>query len=86
MAAPANPKPGDVVVELRRLDGALVHVIRHTTGAGQYAVRSRDEAVMRAIRFAKRLGVRAWLTEEGTRFVPLDHARDAKPDSKGNEL
>ena len=72
----ANPQPGDVVVESRQLSTGPVYVVRPAAGAAQYFVHSRDEAVSRAIQFAERLGVRAWLIDQG-RTCALDDLRKA---------
>ena len=73
-----SPKPGDVVVRQETLDGTVVYVLRTAPGTGQFLLHRRDEAVAQAVRFAKRHGVQAWLSEHGGDCVLLDTARGAE--------
>ena len=75
MAAPLAPDVGDVIVRQQRLDEALVYVLHTAAGADQYVLRRREEAVAQAVTFAKREGVRAWLTEEGSELALLEDFR-----------
>jgi hypothetical protein len=44
----------------------------------QYVLRSREEAVTQAVTFAKREGVRAWLTDEAHEVALLEDFRDVE--------
>jgi hypothetical protein len=65
-----TPEDGDIGVREETREGTLVYVL-HTFGCGQYVLRSREEAVAQAVRFAKRENVRAWLADEGYDFELL---------------
>jgi DUF2934 family protein len=66
-----TPEDGDIGVREETREGTLVYVL-HTLGSGQYVLlRSRENAVAQAVRFAKREHVRAWLADEGYDFELL---------------
>jgi hypothetical protein len=75
MAPRLTPEDGDVVVRKATRDGNRVYVLHTAPGADQYMLRSREAAVAQAVAFAKREGVRAWLTEEGNEFALLEDFR-----------
>jgi hypothetical protein len=64
MLAHATPKAGDIVVREETREGRVVYVLHTAPGADQYLLRTREEAVAQAVTFAKRQGVRAWLSGE----------------------
>ena len=49
--------------------GQPVYILHRALGPDQYLLRSRDEAVAQAGRFARRLQVRVWLNDEGHHTV-----------------
>jgi hypothetical protein len=75
MMARTTPEDGDIVVREEVREGTFVYVLHTAPGADQYVLRSRDEAVVRALTFAKRQRVRAWLTGEGYDFTLLEDCR-----------
>jgi hypothetical protein len=56
-------------------EGRVVYVLHTAPGADQYLLRTREEAVAQAMTFAKRQGVRAWLTDEKDDVVLLNDFR-----------
>jgi hypothetical protein len=72
MLVRTTPQDGDIVIRQEHRDGAVVYVLHTAPGPDQYMLRSRDEAIARAVTSAKRQGVRAWLIDEGHDFLLLD--------------
>lgn len=70
-----TPEDGDVVIREEQREGSLIYVLHRAPGPDQYLLRTREEALAHAIRFAKRQDVRAWLTDEGYDFVLLEDFR-----------
>ncbi len=68
----STPEPDDIIIQSVPHEGGVAYGLRAASGPGQYLVHSRNEAVSQAVQFAKRLGVRAWLTDDGITFVWLD--------------
>ena len=79
MPARATPENGDVLVRQETRDGAVVYILRTAPGTDQYLLRTRADAVVQAVTFAERHGVRAWLLEDGDRCVPLTNSRMVEP-------
>ena len=75
MAPRSTPEDGDIVVREETREGYRAYVLHTAPGADQYVLRSREAAVARAVTFAKREGVRAWLTDEGYEFALLEDIR-----------
>jgi hypothetical protein len=75
MIARTTPEDGDVVLREEERKGEPVYVLHTAPGPDQYVLRSREAAVAQALTFAKREGVRAWLTDEGYDFVLLEDFR-----------
>ena len=74
MAARLMPADGDVIVRRERSNSAVVYVLHAAPGPDQYVLLTRDESVAQALTFAKRQGVRAWLTDGGgDAFVLLEN-------------
>lgn len=73
--AHATPENGDVVVRREKLEGRFVYLLHTVPGTAQYVLRTREEAVAQAAGFAKRHGVRAWLSGEGDDCVLLNDVR-----------
>jgi hypothetical protein len=61
MLARSAPANGDIVVRQETREGTLVYVLHTAPGPDQYLLRTREEAVAQALRFAKGARVRAWL-------------------------
>ena len=78
MPARTQPENGDVVVRPETRDGTVVYVLRTTPGTDQYLLRTREEAVVQAVTFANRQGVRAWLSGHGGDWLPLDTATEVE--------
>ena len=78
MPARTSPENGDVLVRQETRDGTVVYILRIAPGTDQYLLRTRAEAVVQAVTFAERHGVRAWLLEDGDRCVPLTNGRMAE--------
>jgi hypothetical protein len=78
MAARTAPEDGDIVIQHQECDGGRVFALRAMPRPEQILVRSRDEAVRQGIAFARREGVRVWVTDERTGFVLLEDFRVAK--------
>ena len=76
MPGRGSPETGDVVLRQETRDGMVVYVLRTTPGTDQYLLRTREQAVVQALTFAKRQGVRAWLIDESDHSVPLTNGRN----------
>ena len=70
-AVRTQPESGDAVVRSEPREGTVVYVLRTTPGIVRYLLPTREEAVVQAVTFAERHGVRAWLLEDGGRCTPL---------------
>jgi hypothetical protein len=77
MPARTSPENGDVLVRQETRDGTVVYILRTAPGTDQYLLRTRADAVVQAVTFAERHGVRAWLLEDGDHCVPLTNGRMA---------
>ena len=75
MSFRTSPKDGDVVIRQENREGTVVYILRTAAGADQFLLRTREEAVAQAVTFAKRQGVRAWLSGHSGDCVPLDTER-----------
>jgi hypothetical protein len=75
MTIRTRPNDGDVVVHQENREGTAVYILRTVPGTDQFLLRTREEAVAQAVTFAKRQGVRAWLSGQSGDCVPLDTAR-----------
>ncbi len=73
------PEDGDVVVGEEEREGKRVYVLHTAPGPGQFQYRTREEAIARALTFAKRQRVRAWLADEGNDFRLLEDFRVVEP-------
>ena len=78
MSAGFTPEDGDIVIRPERREDELVYLLRAVPRPEQYLLRSREEAVGQALRFAKREHVRAWLADEGQDVVLLEDFRVMK--------
>ena len=68
----ASPKDGDVVVREETREGTVVYLLSTAPGGGQYLLHAREEAIVQAVTFAKRHGVRAWVSDEREGCVLLN--------------
>jgi hypothetical protein len=75
MAARSSPDDGDIVIRAEERDRRVVYVLHTAPGPDQMLLRSREEAMAKALIFAERERVRAWLTDEGDDFVLLEDFR-----------
>jgi hypothetical protein len=66
--APAN---GDVVVRPQQREGTLVYVLHTPPGPDQFLLRTREEAFAKALTFAERARVRAWVASGESSFALL---------------
>ena len=82
MAARSTPARGDVVINQERQNGIAVFILHSAPGPDQILLRSRKEALSRAITLAKREGVRVWLTNNGHEFTLL-HDFDPSSTTRG---
>jgi hypothetical protein len=78
MSAPITPEDGDVVIEQEQRDGQQVYVLRTFPGRDQYLLRSRQEAVAKAVAFAKRQHVRAWFSDSRDSFTLVESSRPSE--------
>ena len=75
MPTRTTPENGDVVLREEEREGKPAYVLHTAPGPDQYVLHAREAAVAHALTFAKREGVRAWLTDEGYDFVLLEDFR-----------
>jgi hypothetical protein len=75
MPTRTSPEERDVVVQREKREGKRVYVLHTAFGPDQYLLRSRKEAIGKAVTCAKRGRVRAWLGDEGYDFVLLEDFR-----------
>jgi len=73
--ARTTPESGDVVVRKEKREGRFVYVLHTVPGTDQYLLPTRAEAVAQAVTFAKRQGVRAWLSDGTDDFMQLGDVR-----------
>jgi hypothetical protein len=59
-----TPEDGDVLIREAQGEEHRVYILRTCPGPDQLLARSREEAVAKAIGFAKREQVRVWLDNE----------------------
>jgi LPS sulfotransferase NodH len=75
VAARLAPEDGDIVLREEKREGVLIYVLHTASGADQYLVRTREEAVAQAVTFTRREQVRAWLIDEGYDFTLVEDFR-----------
>jgi hypothetical protein len=64
MPAPGTPEDGDLVIRHEQRDGSGVYVLRSASGPDQLLTRSREEAVSKAIAWARREQLRVWWEDD----------------------
>jgi hypothetical protein len=79
VASRSTPEDGDLVVREEERERRRVYLLHTAPGPAQVLLRSREEAIAKALTFAERERVRAWLTDEGDDFVLLEDFRVAEP-------
>jgi hypothetical protein len=81
MAATLTPENGDVVIRRKRGNPSGVYLLGTPSTPDQFSLRTRDEAVSKALAFAKRQRVRAWFANGTDEFVLLGTFRkdDTEP-------
>ena len=73
-----RPDENDVIVRQRRGNPHVVYLLGTPTAPDQFILGTRDEAVTRAIAFARRQRVRAWFDNGDDTFLLLGTFADAK--------
>jgi hypothetical protein len=58
------PEDGDVVIREERREDEFVYLMQSVPAPAQYFLRSWEDAIGRAVAFAKREHVRVWLDNE----------------------
>jgi hypothetical protein len=71
-----RPAPDDVVVRQRRGNSRVDYVLGTLTAPDQFSVSTREQAVARAVAFARKERVRAWFDNGDKTFVLLGTFRD----------
>jgi hypothetical protein len=77
MTAPSAPQDGDIVIRQDIRDGERLFVLHTAPGADQFILQTRDAAIAQAVAFAKRQGVRVWLTNGNRGFTLVENFRVA---------
>ena len=70
------PDEADVVIRQRHGNPSIVFVLGTPSTPDQFILRTRDEAVSRALTYAKRQHVRAWFAKGDDDFVLLGTFRE----------
>lgn len=78
MSTRITPEDGDVVIQQEQRDGQQVYVLRTVPGRDQYLLHSRQEAVARAVAYAKRQCVRAWFSDGRDSFTLVGSSSPSK--------
>ena len=71
-----RPAPDDVVVRQRRGNLRVVYLLGTPTTPDQFSLPTREDAVTRAVAFARKERVRAWFENGDKTFVLLGTFRD----------
>jgi len=72
VAASFTPEDGDIVIREGSRSSERVYILHRQPGPEQYVLRSRDEAISQATRFATSLGVRVWIADEDDYMLVAD--------------
>jgi hypothetical protein len=72
-----GPQDGDIVIRQEMRDGTPAFMLRTVPGADQVVLRTRDAAMAQATAFARRYGVRVWLTIGESDFKLVEDFRVA---------
>lgn len=76
-----HPNNDDVVVWQKGGNPSIVYLLGTPSAPDQFIVHTRNEAVSRALAYAKRQQVRAWFANGNDTFVLLGTFRDEKVES-----
>ncbi len=71
-----HPDHDDVVVRQRHGNPHVVYLLGTPASPDQFSLRTREEAVTRAVAFARRQRVRAWFDNGNSTFVLLGTFRN----------
>jgi hypothetical protein len=74
VAACFIPDDGDIVIRDGSRSDERIYILYTQSGPEQYVLRSRDEAISQATRFATSLGVRVWIADEDDYTLVVDCA------------
>lgn len=72
----AHPDNNDVVVRQKAGNPSTIYLVGTPASPDQFIVRTRDEAVEKALSFAKHQCVRAWFANDNDGFVLLGAFRN----------
>ena len=75
MLTRSTPEDGDIVIGQEKREGRFIYVLHTAPGADQVLLDSREHAVVQAVTFAKRQGVRVWLTDGDHDFTLVEDFR-----------
>ena len=79
-----HPDRGDVVIRQKRGNSSTLYYLLGTLSApDQFIVRTRDEAVSKALAFAEHAHVQAWLAEGRDDLVLLEDFEGWNPSNRG---
>ncbi len=70
----SRPEDGDLVLEETRREGQPVYLLRTVPGLAQILIRSREDAVARAVTVGRRRRVRVWVYSDD-QFALVDDFR-----------
>jgi hypothetical protein len=76
-----HPDKDDVVIRQKGSNPSTVFLLGTPTAPDQFIVRTRDEAVSRAIAYARHQHVRAWFANGNDTFVLLGTFREENAES-----
>jgi acyl-CoA reductase-like NAD-dependent aldehyde dehydrogenase len=71
-----GPRPDDIVVH-RHVHSPVVYALSRFNAAPQFSYKTYDEAIRRAIRFARREHLDAWYTNDGQRYERIAKRRSS---------
>jgi hypothetical protein len=72
----SSPDKDDVVIRQKRGNPSIVYLLGTPAAPDQFILRSRDEAVSKAVAYAKHQHVRAWFAKGDEDFVLLGTFRE----------
>jgi len=74
-----HPDKDDVVIRQERGTPPTLYLLGTSSAPDQFMIRTRDDAVSKALAFAKHAHVRAWFAEGHDDFVLLEDFRGMEP-------
>jgi hypothetical protein len=81
MSGRTTPQDGDVVIRQERGNPSTVFLLGTPAAPDQFTLRTRDEAVSRALAYARKQHVRAWFAKDDADFVLLGTFRNEEEKS-----